>query len=120
MIFDIEFTDVADSEVQEILTWLIENAPEYMERWQEGLERSVSSLSQFPTRCPLAPEDNVFDIEVRQLLYGPYRILFTLVDVDQNGEMDTVRILHVRHGARRWINEPSSRRFPEGLDHPAQ
>ncbi|HEX5324880.1 MAG TPA: type II toxin-antitoxin system RelE/ParE family toxin [Capsulimonadaceae bacterium] len=107
MIYSIEFTDVADAEVQVILLWLIENAPEYVERWQEGLEGSVSSLSHFPARCPLAPEDNAFDIEVRQLLYGSYRILFTLVDVDRDGERETVRILHVRHGARRWLNEPS-------------
>jgi len=45
----------------------------------------------------LAPENEVFDFEVRKLLYGKrphvYRILFTI-------ENETVTILHIRHGRR--------------------
>ncbi len=99
--FGVEFTDVADGEVQDILLWLIGRAPERAGRWQVGLENAINSLAQFPTRRPLAPENDAFAFEVRQLLYGAYRILFTLVDTDGDGIADTVRILHVRHGARR-------------------
>jgi plasmid stabilization system protein ParE len=46
-----------------------------------------------PARYPLAPENEEHANEIRQLVYGRYRILFTI----QPGR---VVILHVRHGAR--------------------
>lgn len=107
MIFRIEFTDVADMEVQDAFLWLLGRSLVQAGRWQEGLEKAVNSLAEFPTRCPLAPEHAIFDVEVRQMLYRSYRILFTLVDTDQDGSADTVRILHVRHAARRWLGEES-------------
>ena len=70
-------------------------APERAERWQDGLEKAVASLEEFPERCVLVPEVSTQERQVRQLLYGAYRLLFTL--------MDTVRILHVRHGAQKPI-----------------
>lgn len=103
MIFRIEFTDVAEMEVQDTLLWLLGHSPEHADRWQQGLEKAISSLTELPARCPLAPEGDAFVVEVRQLLYRSYRILFTLVDADEDGVPDTVRILHVRHGARRWL-----------------
>ena len=45
--------------------------------------------------------------EVRQMLYRQgrttYLVLFCLVDADHDGKEDTVRVLHVRHGAQRPI-----------------
>jgi plasmid stabilization system protein ParE len=105
VIFLIEFTDVAEMEVQDTFLWLLGRSPDHAGRWQAGLEASVNSLAEFPTRCPLAPESDQFDVEVRQQLYGRYRILFTLVDADGDGAEDTVRILHVRHGARRFLGQ---------------
>ncbi len=53
-----------------------------------------------PARCPLAPENDEFEEEIRELLYGKrqhrYRILFTI-----RGE--TVIVLHIRHGAREHL-----------------
>lgn len=69
-------------------------------RWFTGLIAAVESLSMFPNRCPIAPENDVFDVEIRQLLYGKrsqvYRILFTV-------EENVVHVLHIRHGAQRWM-----------------
>ena len=100
MIYGIEFTDVAELEMQNALIWLMGRSPEGAGRWQEGLERAVATLAEFPRRCPSAPEADVVGTEVRQLLYGTYRILFTIVDSDGDGETDTVRILHERHTAQ--------------------
>ena len=47
-----------------------------------------------------APERDAFDHDIRQLLYGKhqhaYRILFDVVG-------QTVRVLHIRHGARQRL-----------------
>jgi plasmid stabilization system protein ParE len=46
-----------------------------------------------PARCPFAPENEDHTQEIRQLIFGRYRVLFTI----QPGR---VVILHVRHCAR--------------------
>ena len=60
-----------------------------------------------PGRCPLAPENEHFQQDIRQLLYGRgrsiYRILFTMVEVAGTSDDAEVRVLHVRHGARQTL-----------------
>jgi plasmid stabilization system protein ParE len=62
----------------------------------------IATLANFPERCGLAPESEHFDEEIRQLPYGKrpnvYRILFVI-------RGDTVHVLHVRHGSRRFLHE---------------
>jgi mRNA-degrading endonuclease RelE of RelBE toxin-antitoxin system len=57
----------------------------------------INSLKTFPRRCPIAPENEFFSQEIRQLLYGKgkgtYRILFTIID-------DVVSVLHIRHSSQ--------------------
>lgn len=65
--------------------------------WQAGLLEAAESLRTFPARCPLAPENGPFEFEIRQLIHGAHRLLFAIQD-------DAVVILHVRHGARQWMN----------------
>ena len=85
-------------EIREAYRWLYERSPTAANRWRNGLLRAVLLLETQPTRCPLAPENDSFGEEIRQLLYGRrrgvYRILFTIED-------DIVSVLYVRHSARR-------------------
>jgi len=69
-------------------------SPDRAETWVSGALEAIQTLRDFPNRCPLAPENDVFEVEIRQLLFRAFRILFTV-------DGDTVRILHVRHGAQR-------------------
>jgi hypothetical protein len=66
----------------------------------EGLYKTILSLENMPFRCSLAFENNFFEEEIRQLIYGKgrntYRILFTIVD-------DSVQILFLRHAAQKPI-----------------
>jgi plasmid stabilization system protein ParE len=98
MIFRVETTPAAENEAQAILEWLLaQHAGEAGLRWFLNLEQAIQSLSHFPERCGLAPENDRFPFEVRQLLYGRrphvYRILFRI-------DQDTVYVLHIRHGRR--------------------
>src|ERR1017187_3226143 len=104
MAFRVEPTATAIQDLNDILEWLVaQEAGETGLRWFRGLNEAVNSLVEFPHRCPLAPENAEFPFEVRQLLYGrkprQYRVLFTI-----DGE--TVVILHIRHGRRRYLGEP--------------
>ncbi len=87
----------AEAELEAAYLWLLERNPDAAVNWYNGALEAFCTLKTFPERCPLAPESPAFDHEIRQLLYGrrqhAFRILF-----DVAGE--TVRILHVRHGAR--------------------
>jgi plasmid stabilization system protein ParE len=90
----------AEAEIEAAYLWKRDNAPQAAARWFAGIVDAINALDQFPARCLLAPENEHFPQEIRQLLYGPrhdvYRILFTI----QN---DTVYVLHVRHSAQQYL-----------------
>lgn len=78
--------DLADSFEWGVQSWGAEAA----RKWYNEIERVIQSrLASMPASCPLAPENNDFDFEVRQLIYGRYRILFTITG-------DLVRVLYIR------------------------
>ena len=74
-----------------------ENAPVTALRWIDRFEEALQGLSDNPRRCPLAPEDGLVHVEVRQLLFGRgsnvYRALFTISG-------DDIQVLHVRRAVR--------------------
>jgi plasmid stabilization system protein ParE len=93
----------AQQDIAEAYLWLAERSPDAAGRWFNGLHDTMGSLELFPERCPLAPECEFFDAEIREIFHGrrqhKYRILFTV----SKGE---VHVLHVRHGARRALGDP--------------
>lgn len=86
----------ADADLDQAFEWIAADSRRNAIRWYNTCINAINSLALFPKRCPLAPESDAFDIEIRQRLFGPYRILFTI-----RGR--TVYVLHVRHGARREL-----------------
>ena len=92
----------AEAEIEAAYLGKRDNAPQAAARGFAGIGKAINALDQFPARCPLAPENEHFTEEIRQLLYGPrndvYRILFTI-------QGDTVHVLHVRHGAQQYLTE---------------
>lgn len=97
MNFKVKITEQAEVELDEAYGWIAADSLEQAAHWFNGLVEACQSLSLNPERCPRAPESNDIDRDIRQLLYGKYRILFTITD-------DIVYLLHVRHGARRYLS----------------
>jgi plasmid stabilization system protein ParE len=91
--FLVDFTRAAEREIEQIQEWIAVDSLEASGRWVDGLLAVVDRLEKMPSRCPLAPENESHVEEIRQMLYGSYRILFTILP-------ERVVILHVRHGAR--------------------
>ncbi|MCK5591930.1 MAG: type II toxin-antitoxin system RelE/ParE family toxin [Candidatus Pacebacteria bacterium] len=60
-------------------------------KWYEKIMREIDTLDKSPTRCPYADEMAFHDFEIRNLIFGIYRILFRI-------KGQTVQILHVKHG----------------------
>lgn len=60
------------------------------QRWVRQLRTAVSQrLGVVPKGFPLAPEDDEFSEEIRQMVVGRYRVLFTI-------KGRKVHVLHVR------------------------
>ena len=87
-------------EAEEAFLWLAGHFPDYAGKWREQLDDALAGLREFPRRCPIARESSRFTVEVRNLRFAKYRLLFTIADADGDGIEDTVRILHLRHTAR--------------------
>lgn len=66
--------------------WGVEKADEWYAAIQEYVE---GKLSVMPLAFPIAKESAAYDDEVRQLLFGRYRVLYTI-------SFDEVRILRIR------------------------
>lgn len=66
--------------------WGVDEADKWFAAIQEHVE---SKLSEMPHAFPVAKESQAFDYEVRQILFGRYRLLYTIA-------FDEVRILRVR------------------------
>lgn len=84
----------AYDDIDDAYQWRLENvAPEQAVDWYFDLLEKIETLQTFPFRCALAPENEYFAEEIRQLLYGRHRILFTVCD-------EEVHVLYVRHEAQ--------------------
>lgn len=88
----------AEEGIKQAYFWASNYSPRQTRNWLEGLHKAILSLEQMPMRCSLAFENNFFESEIRQLVYGKgrntYRILFTVTE-------KTVQILFVRHSAQK-------------------
>jgi plasmid stabilization system protein ParE len=100
--YQVIITPSAKADIFETNTWFLENYPDLAENWLWGISQAVTSLSKFPERCPVSPESEVFDVVVRQLIYGKkphtYRILFSIQE-------EKVYILRVRSTKQKSISE---------------
>jgi plasmid stabilization system protein ParE len=65
---EVILTDRAQAELDRTHNWWAKNrSPEQADRWYVGIVKEMLTLEQSPERCPLAPENEFFPFEVRQL-----------------------------------------------------
>ena len=98
MKYNVEFTYQAETEADCAYEWIVKSSPLNAYNWFEGLLDAIDSLDSLPERCPVAPESEDVGQEIRCLLYGKFRILFSV-------EAQTVFVLHVRHGAQEHLTK---------------
>lgn len=108
MTYQVEITAQAETEIDRIFIWLSSRSPQGAQRWYESFWTAVERLRNSPHVCSLAPEDDEFEMEIRQLFFGTrrgavYRALFAI-------QADLVQILCVRGPGQRPVR-------PEDIDH---
>lgn len=101
--YTLVFAPQAQEDLENAVAWLSGKAPGKVSEWIACLKEEVDTLKTMPERCPLAPENGLWgNEELRQLLFlrypSKYRVIFTI-------HKNTVRILNIRHGSRRYLHE---------------
>jgi plasmid stabilization system protein ParE len=88
--YTVVFSDDAIAEFAISLEWGCENwGEEAAWLWYAEIRGSIRIiLTNFPLSQPIAPDDDEYEIEVRQMVIGRYRILFTIIG-------ERVTILHL-------------------------
>jgi plasmid stabilization system protein ParE len=89
--YAVVFEESAQADVRESYNWGCRVwGKREAQQWVRQLRTAVSKqLAVVPKGFPLAPEDDEFSVEIRQLLVDRYRVLFTI-------KGRKVRVLHVR------------------------
>jgi toxin ParE1/3/4 len=88
--FTVVITEPAQEDIARSYKWgTKEWGREQAQAWVRELRAAINGLKQLPERHQLAPESDAFDIEIRQLVVGRYRVLYTIVG-------KRVSVLHVR------------------------
>ena len=86
----------AEQEIEDAYLYIKKDSPINALNWYQEIYQKIQSLSSLPLRCPLAPENDFFEEEIRHLIIQNYRILYTTTEY-------TVYILHARHGRQQWL-----------------
>jgi plasmid stabilization system protein ParE len=94
MAHNVRITRRAYEQIDESAAYIATDSPMAARRWRDKIIADIDSLQHFPLRHGLAPEASAVGVEVRQMMHGVYRILYTF-----DGNMVTIH--GIRHGARR-------------------
>ena len=86
MTYRVQLTAQAEADIARIFDWLFQRSPEGARRWYEAFWESAERLESNPLSSALAPEDDSFPEEVRQMLFKTrqgrtYGALFVTVSV---------------------------------------
>jgi plasmid stabilization system protein ParE len=99
--YTISITEPAQSDIARSYAWGVrEWGSARAKTWARELRAAIRGLAELPERHPLAPESDEFDFDIRQLIVGRYRILYTITD-------KRVSVLHVRGAFTTSVSEES-------------
>ena len=98
MVYRVEITTRAEGDLDTIYSTVTTETRQTGQRWFDSFETAILSLSILPERCVSEPKLSSSHRVVRKLLFGKrryvYRVYYAVLD-------DAVRILPVRHAARK-------------------
>jgi toxin ParE1/3/4 len=93
----VHWTAAARAQLRDIHAFVARSSPQYAKKLVDRLTRRSEQIGAFPQSGRIVPD--VGDVNVREVLEGPYRIIYHILD-------DQVDVIAVVHGARQWPGEP--------------
>jgi plasmid stabilization system protein ParE len=78
MAYQVRITARAEQDAENALQYRQRHSGASAARWHAGLLEAVQSLEEQPERCGLAPEAGELGIDLRQLLFGKRRNVYTV------------------------------------------
>ena len=103
--YEVIVTPEAEAGILAAFRYIHDSSPRNASRWLRALYFKISTLENFPRRCPIARERNYFEEELRQLVFKSHRIVF---QIEQ--EPRIVRVLYLVHGKQRAVGEQEEER----------
>jgi toxin ParE1/3/4 len=77
--YRVSFSKAAETDAEEIWTYIAASSRENATRFVQHLEEHVRTLEHFPERCPLIKENAIWGTSYRHLIEGDYRVIFRIV-----------------------------------------
>lgn len=106
--YSLTILDQADADVERTLNRLVMISVETAAAWQQNFEKTLSSLTSLPNRCPKARDGSRYpSVAVRQIYFGKYRIVFHVIEADADETEGTVVVLRVLYGSQSLRPEKS-------------
>ena len=90
-VFKVDVPLIVENEIDHYVDEIAKDSINNALKWYRDLMDEIHSLDKLPARCPYADEMIYHDFEIRNLIFGNYRILFRIKN-------QTVQVLHVKHG----------------------
>jgi toxin ParE1/3/4 len=90
----VSFSKAAETDTEEIWTYIAADSPENAGRFLQHLEEHIETLGRFPERCSLIRENAAWGTSYRHLIEGDYRIIFRI------SSNKTVYIVRIVRGSR--------------------
>ena len=90
-VFKVHISPTVEDEIEHYVHEIAKDSINNALKWYGGILAKISTLNKSPARCPYANEMAFHDYEIRNLIFGNYRILFHI-------KGQTVQVLHVKHG----------------------
>jgi toxin ParE1/3/4 len=106
MAYRVEITPEAEADLDACYRYIAADSPGNAVRWWQRCYEVMDRLGLFPDSYSLAPENDAVPFEVRQKLYGNYRILFAMQE-------QRVIVLHIRHAAQLPLKPEDTRHPPK-------
>ena len=88
--YRVDITRTAERDIAAIYAHIARDNPPAAAAWLDSVERNITSLEQWPRRCPIIPEASELEVEYRHLVNAPYRTIFRIV----GSRLIIVRVIH--------------------------
>ncbi len=97
----IVYDKAMDDIVRNARWWAENHSQDQALNWYDAILKKVHSLEELPESCSLAPENDLFEHEIRQAFFGlgsrpGYRIIFTVQE-------NKVHVLTIKAAEERWL-----------------